>query len=138
MTSKIEQRSDPWDTDNWCEPYDETYDEDISDMVSRSAMKVPPFVTPAHKAAVDKERERLKGIGDAPAYLGQRVLEWAKRSPNDARIPESLYIMYTANGWSKWSCGSNFELQQEIGNLLKSRYPNNDWTRKLISAEAEQ
>ncbi len=136
---KLNNDPDPWDTDNWwCEPYDEVYDEEAEDTVKRSAIKLPAFITPAQKAAVDNERERLKGVGDAPAYLGKRVLEWARRSPGDARVPESLYIMHTANSWSKWSCGSNFELQKEIGELLKRRYPNSPWTRKLISEEAEQ
>ncbi|MBX3288576.1 MAG: hypothetical protein KF855_04455 [Acidobacteria bacterium] len=136
---KANNDPDPWDTDNWwCEPYDEVYDEETENTVNRSSIKPPAFITPAHKAAVDREREKLKGFGDATTYLGNRVLEWARRSPNDARIPESLYVMHTANGWSKWSCGGNFELQKEIGELLKRRYPNSPWTRKLISEEAEQ
>ena len=127
-----------WDHDDyWCEPYDEVYDDDMQDMVSRDRMKRPKFLNPAQIAAANRERLKIKRLGDAPKYLGQQVLLWAKRSPNDKRVPEALYLMVRANGWNKYGCGNNEDLQQSLARVLKTRYPNSEWAKKLISEESE-
>ena len=127
-----------WDDDDyWCEPYDEVYDEDAQDMVSRNKMKRPKFLTAAQVSAAAKERARIKKLGDAPKYLGEQVLLWAKRSPNDKRLPEALYLMVIANGWNKYGCGNNEELKESIVRVLKTRYPTSEWTKKLASEELE-
>ncbi len=136
---KTDNEVNQWDlNDYWCEPYDETYDEYAGDMVSRDKLQRPKFLTAAQIAAANSEREKLKQIGDAPKYLGEQVLLWAKRSPNDKRIPEALYLLYQANGWTKYGCGNNEELQTQLGDLLKRRYANTEWAQKLINEQAEQ
>ncbi len=136
---KTDNEVNQWDiNDYWCEPYDEVYDDDLGDMVSRNQLQKPKFLTAAQVAAANSERARLKKIGDAPKYLGQQVLQWAKRAPNDKRIPEALYQMFQANGWTKYGCGSNSELQEQIGELLKTRYVNSEWARKLISEQQDE
>lgn len=136
---KTDNEVNQWDTnDYWCEPYDEVYDDDLGDMISRNQLQKPKFLTAAQVAAATSERTRLKKIGDAPKYLGQQVLQWAKRSPNDKRIPEALYLMFHANGWTKYGCGSNSELQEQIGELLKTRYANSEWAKKLISEQQDE
>ncbi len=117
--------------DYWCEPYDEWYDDGVGDMVSRDKIARPKFLTPAQAQAATTEREKLKKIGNAPTYLGERVLQWAKRSPGDRRLPELLYNMYQSNGWTKYGCGNNPELQAKLGDLLRRRYPNSEWTHRL-------
>ena len=127
-----------WDiNDYWCGPEDEVYDEDVQDMVSRDKLKRPRFLTAAQVAASNSERAKLKKIGDAPNYLGQQVLLWAKRSPNDKRVPEALYLMSQANGWTKYGCGDNEELQASLLRLLRSRYPDSEWARKLAAEDNE-
>ncbi|MDM7923427.1 MAG: hypothetical protein QUS14_14105, partial [Pyrinomonadaceae bacterium] len=135
---KTDNTADVWDVNDWwCEPYDETYDESTGQIVPRSSLKRPSFITGAHFEASSREREKLKSIGDAPKYLAEQALALARRSPNDKRVPELLFLMHKANGWSKWGCGSNFELQKEIGELMRRRYPSSPWTRQLIADEAE-
>jgi hypothetical protein len=124
------------DNDWWCAPYEPEAGETEYQPTQPS---VPPrFLTLQQIAAAKSERAKLKGIGDAPKYLADKVLVWQKLSPLDRRIPESLYIVYQANGWTKYGCGNNLELQTEIGDLLKRRYPQSEWTRKMIADESNQ
>jgi len=135
---KTDNEVNTWDiNDYWCEPYDQVYDEDLGDMVSRDRMIKPKFLTTYQTQMANAERDKLKRIGDAPKYLGEQTIKWAARSPNDKRIPRALYNMFQANGWTKYGCGNNEELQEKIGDLLRRRYPNSEWARKLASDEAE-
>lgn len=136
---KTDNEADVWDiNDWWCSQPEEYYDETLGDMVPASKLNNPSFLTPAQIQVAAAERKLLSNVGDAPGYLGEQAMAWAKRSPNDPRVPEILYLMHKANGWSKWSCGSNIDLQKEINTLLKARYPNNHWTQTLIRDENEQ
>ncbi len=119
----------------WCAPYNLEYDEELGDSVPRKLSPKPKFLTKAQSDAAQAELKKLEEVGDAPKFLGVKVLEWAKRAPTDKRIPESLYIVYEANGWSKYGCGNNDELRQQIGNLLKKRYPRSDWTQMVLDEE---
>ena len=75
--------------------------------------------------------------GDAPKYMGEKVLEWARLAPLDPRVPESLYIVWRANGWTKYGCGSNEELQAQIGTVLKKKYAENG-ANAAVSDELER
>jgi tetratricopeptide (TPR) repeat protein len=133
---KDDNELNTWDGDDWwCAPYDTEYDEATGSEVPRSVSK-PAFLTAAQSRTGQLERKKLKDLGDAPQYLGRAVLAWAKRSPLDKRIPESLYIAWEANGWTKYGCGNNEEMKAQAGDLLKKRYPSSEWTRKM--AEEEQ
>lgn len=133
---KDDNEMNTWDGDDWwCTPYDEV-DSFSGTEIPRSASK-PAFLTAAQSRTAQLEREKLKGLGDAPQYLGDKVLAWAKRSPLDKRIPESLYIVWEANGWTKYGCGNNEELQTQLGDLLKQRYPGSEWARKMAEEQAQ-
>ena len=114
--------------DWWCAPYNPEN--------SEYAVAPPRFLTQQQLAAAKAERAKLIAIGDAPKYLADKVLAWQKRSPADRRIPESLYIIFQANGWTKYGCGNNEELQTQIGGLLKRRYPQSEWTQKMIADQS--
>jgi hypothetical protein len=40
-----------------------------------------------------------------------------------------------ANGWTKYGCGNNEELRDELTKLLKARYPSSEFVRKLETEE---
>jgi hypothetical protein len=122
--------------DWWCAPYEP--EEGESEYQPSQPSAPPRFLTPQQIAAARSERAKLKEIGDAPKFLAGKVLDWQKRAPADRRIPESLYIVYLANGWTKYGCGNNEELQTQIGDLLKRRYPQSEWTQKMIADESGQ
>jgi hypothetical protein len=127
-----------WDgNDWWCEPYDAEYDEATGNEIPRSAKK-PAFLSVAQGMMAQLENKKLKDLGDAPEFMGQAVLAWAKRAPLDKRIPEALYIVWEANGWTKYGCGNNDALRNEIAAVLKRRYPQNEWTQKLLEEEKAQ
>ncbi len=131
---KSDNTTDTYDyNDWWCAPYDAEPSEDGSMSVGLAAK--PKFINAAQSRQAKAEREKIKALGEASSYLGGKVLEWAKRSPNDRRIPESLVIVYEANGWKKYSCGGDEELRKTIGDTLKTRFPDSEWTKKLLAEE---
>jgi hypothetical protein len=123
--------------DWWCEPEETRYDDQGREMADPNADR-PSFLTAADARAAGEERKRLAQFGDAPKFYGARVLEWARLAPADKRVPESLYIVWEANGWTKYGCGNNIELRTQIGNVLLRKYPDSEWTKKLQEQEQEQ
>jgi hypothetical protein len=120
--------------DWWCGAY-ESEDEAADSGYAKKPTPRPAFLTAAQEQVLKTEKAKLKAVGDAPKFLANKVMRWARRSPLDRRIPESLYIVYHANGWTKYGCGSNEELHDEIGAYLKRHYPQSEWTRKLNDEE---
>lgn len=136
--SKQDNESGSFDSDDWwCAPYDMEYDGEKNEEVPGKLPPKPKFLTEAQSKLAQTERKKIKDLGDAPLFLGKKVLEWAKRAPTDKRIPESLFIVYEANGWKKYTCGNNEELRQEIGKVLKTRYPQSEWAQKMEKEEEQ-
>ena len=136
---KTDNEQEQWDANDWwCEPYDSEYSDEANAVVPSALPPRPVFLTAAQSQAAQAERKRLKAIGDAPKYLSEKVMKWAKSVPTDRRVPEALYIMIEATGWTKYGCGNNEELRDEMVKYLKRHYPGSEWTAKLIADEAEK
>jgi hypothetical protein len=136
---KADNVFDNYDSNDWwCAPYDTEYDETGTQEIPKKLPPKPLFLTEIQSNAAQAERKKLKEIGDAPKFMGEKVLEWARLSPTDKRIPESLYQVYEANGWTKYGCGSNEELRNQIGAILKKKYPQSEWTMKVLDEEKAQ
>lgn len=135
---KSDNEFGPFDSNDWwCEPYDTLYN-DMTD--SEEPKRLPPrpaYLSAAQSQTAQAERKRLKEIGDAPKFLAAKVMEWARKYPTDPRVPEALYIVIEANGWTKYGCGNNEELRDEIAAYLRRQYPGSEWTAKLNKDEAE-
>ncbi len=116
----------------WCAPYDEYYDETTGASVPRTAIRKPVFLSAAQSKKAHDEMKSLKEIGDAPKYLGDKVLEWAKLFPRDKRIPESLFIVYESNEWDKYGCGGVQELRKAAADILQTKYPNSEFTKQTV------
>ncbi len=135
---KSDNEQGDWDSNDWwCSPSDETYDDAAGAEVPRPLPKRPPFLTAVQVQSAVAERAKLKEIGDAPKFLGARVLGWAKAAPLDKRVPEALYITIQANGWTKYGCGNDEDMKNELTAFLKKHYPSSEWTTKLIKDESE-
>ncbi len=135
---KSDNEQDLWSADDWwCTPDDVVYDDASGQEAPKPLPPRPAFLTPAQAKAAQAERAKLKEIGDAPKFLADKVMAWAKRAPADRRIPEALYIVINANGWTKYGCGNNEELKDEMTKYLKLHYPNSEWTTKLKQEESE-
>ena len=129
------ETSDFDSNDWWCGPYDR--DED-GGTEPKTLPSRPKFLTAAQSKTAQAERKRLKDIGDAPKFLGAKVLAWAKAAPLDRRVPEALYIMAHANGWTKYGCGNDEETHDALIAFLKKHFPGNPWTVKLAADESEK
>jgi hypothetical protein len=124
--------------DWWCAPYEMQYDEETGTEVKVKPPPKPLFLTAPQSAAAQAERKKLTELGDAPKFMAGKVLEWARLAPTDPRVPESLFIVWEANGWTKYGCGNNEELRQQLGDHLKKKYPQSEWTQKVIEEEKVQ
>lgn len=135
---RTDNTQEEWDMDDWwCEPYDTVFDDSLGETVKAPLPERPPFITPARSAAAQAERKRLANIGDAPKYLAEKVLGWQRLSPSDKRLPEALYIVARANGWTKYGCGNNQELRASVISIMKRAYPTSEWTKKIVAEESE-
>ena len=127
---------DEWSSDDWwCAPYDTEYNAESESEVPKQLPTRPAFLTAAQTQAAQAERKKIAAAGDAPKFLGGKVLAWAKVSPTDRRVPEALYIAIQANGWTKYGCGNDEELKDTLVAFLKKHYPGNEWTAKLAETE---
>jgi hypothetical protein len=134
---KADNDFNTWDANDWwCAPYETEYDETGAEVKAQLPPK-PMFLTAAQSIAAQAERKKLTEIGDAPKYLGEKVLEWARLVPADKRVPELLYIVWAANGWTKYGCGNNVELRQKIMETILKKYPQSEWAKKVLAEEAE-
>ena len=136
---KVDNEQGDFDSNDWwCAPYDTVYDETTSAEVPRKLPPRPSFLTATQAKTAQTERKRLADSGDAPKFLAGKVMEWAKKYPADRRVPEALYIVIAANGWTKYGCGNNEETRDQFSAYLKKQYPGSEWTTKLVKDESEK
>lgn len=115
----------------WCEPSETEY-RDGNEVPK--VVHAPRFLDPNQVETAKREFTALSKIGDAKSFLGKQVLEWAKSSPEDPRIPEALFIAAKANEIYKYGCQgwmNDKETLDELSNVLHEQYPNSPWTAKL-------
>ncbi len=136
---KTDNEFGSWDSNDWwCALYTGETDSSETTDSDQPTVVQPKFLTAAQKQAATVEKNKIAETGDAPALLATRVLEWAARSPSDPRVPESLYIVHQANGWTKYGCGNSEELQKKVSDLMNKTYPQSEWTRKLTEDANEK
>jgi hypothetical protein len=85
------------------------------------------------------EFAKLRAMPCAPAFLGQRVIDYAKTNPADPDIPEALALTVRATryGCTEWgihgndeNAAKNSETSKAAFRLLHSKYPKSPWTEK--------
>lgn len=123
------------ETDWWCQPSDTEY-KDGNEVPK--VVPAPKFLTTAQLAKAQTEYKSMLEIPDAKSYLGKRVLEWAKNSPDDPRLPEALFIAVKANQVYKYGCSgwqNDEDTLKVLTAILETRYPNSSWKAKLAQDE---
>lgn len=98
----------------------------------------PAFLNAAHIEAARRERAAIVAIDDAKSYLGKQAIAWARKAPNDPRIPEALYIAVRANSRYKYGCNGweyDEKTKKEAETILRTKYPRSPWTAKLEADE---
>ena len=87
------------------------------------------FLTAAQKAAVQAEVQKLRALETAPNYLVAQVLAWAKRMPNDPRVPEALHLAVRS---TRYGCtdGKTTQFSKQAFQVLHKQYPQSPWARQ--------
>lgn len=130
----------------WCNDWYGQFAED-----PWAAKATPPvgFLTEKQEAKASEEFDRLMALPCAPAYLGQRVLDYAKANPADPNVPEALALTvrathYACLTWGKTSLNAlpysrpgedansnlNTAVSKAAFDLLHRHYPRSPWTAK--------
>ncbi len=126
------------ETNWWCEQYDTYYDEQTQESYPRASLKKPSFISAQQTASAAAENKQLAEIGSAPAYLSKKAIALARTGLKDKRIAEMLYYAYISNTWSKYGCGGDEEITSTALNLLQTKFPSNEWTRKAENWQKDQ
>ncbi|MBD0371502.1 MAG: hypothetical protein ICV60_11740 [Pyrinomonadaceae bacterium] len=123
----------------WCDraPFAESAGDEAVNAGDTSTKRSEPkvealqldFLSAAQSEAGKRERTQLLSLGTGPNYLSREAIGWAKRAPNDPRVPEALHIavMTTRYGCSDKDTGP---LSKAAWQLLHTRYKNTAWAKK--------
>lgn len=81
-----------------------------------------PFLSVAQQAVAAEETGKIPTV----EQLFRQVLTWARRHPQDDRVPEALSRVVKS---ARYGCTSS-ALSKEAFQFLHKRYPGNEWTKK--------
>jgi len=88
----------------------------------------PPFLSAEERAAGEKEAKDLATAAPvAPNYLSGLAIDWARKHPDDARVPEALHLAVRATRFGITDKETT-TFSKAAFQLLHSRYPNSKWT----------
>lgn len=85
-----------------------------------------PFIAKTMRDAAAAERRQLSRVGVASRLLGNIVLRYALRHPDDARVPEALHLAVRATRYG----APDKAVSLAAYNLLHNRYAESSWTAK--------
>jgi hypothetical protein len=88
---------------------------------------VPEFLSDRERTAAQAELRELERV--APNYIGKAVLAWAKREPEDPRVPEILHL-FVRHGYRLCADADTGKLSKAAFRLMHRRYPNSEWTKR--------
>ncbi len=121
----------------WCKPWNES---DENQPAKSSLIPAPAFLTSAQLALADNENQRLQQLPDSAAVIGQRVIDYATKNPEDPQVPEALALTvhathYACQTWNPSSGTSNSPTEytpvsKAAFALLHHSYPKSPWTAK--------
>ncbi len=132
---RIDNYRDNW----WCQGAGSLDEENVFSNANYYSQGNPPPGTPAtpFPALLDAgkrqraaaEWQRLSSNGTAGRYLPRIVIEWAKKHPEDARVPEALHLAVRA---TRYGCddGKPNPLSREAFTILHQNYPKSEWAAK--------
>jgi len=89
----------------------------------------PAFLDDAARNAARREDAEMSKLPTAPIVLCDRMVAWAKAAPNDARIPEALYLAIRTSRYGCWTKATTASSQAAF-QLLKTRYATTEWAQK--------
>lgn len=119
----------------WCKPWqNRTAPEE-----KPAPLPAPAFVSAAQKTLAEAEYQRLQQLPDSVVLIGQRVLDYAGKHPDDPQVPEALALTVRASHYAcqTWDPNGSADSKSEYTpvskaafQLLHSRYPKSPWAAK--------
>jgi hypothetical protein len=101
-----------------------------SPAIDRDAtLPFPQWVGEAQKSAAQAEWSKLTAIGTAPNYLTTQVLARAKQSPQDALVPQALFLAVRATHYGCTNAETS-TLSKAAFEFLHKHYPESEWATK--------
>jgi len=88
------------------------------------------FLSPAERAAVRREQERLAGAPAAPTWLARQTVEWVEAHADDARAAEALHLAIRAGHYACGGDGQTDRWMKRAFQLLHSRYAKSEAARR--------
>jgi tetratricopeptide (TPR) repeat protein len=92
-----------------------------------TAAAMPAFLTAAQIADGRREWARLAALDTGPDWLTAQALQFARKIPNDPRIPEALHLAVRS---TRYGCTDKDtgDFSKRAFDLLHQKYPNSPWT----------
>jgi hypothetical protein len=87
------------------------------------------FLSPQLLATGTRQFQTISGIGSAPNYLCQQVIEWANKNPADPRVPEALHLAVTTTRHGCTDANSG-RWSKAAFDLLHRKYGNTSWAKQ--------
>jgi hypothetical protein len=93
------------------------------------ATPFPALLDAGERQRATAEWKRLSSYGTAGRYLPGTVIAWAKKHPEDARVPEALHLAVRA---VHYGCGDGKDnlLGGEAFKILHKNYPKSEWAKQ--------
>jgi tetratricopeptide (TPR) repeat protein len=87
------------------------------------------FLTAAQKQAAQADSQKLHALETGPNYLVAQVLAWAKRTPDDPRMPEALHLAVRS---TRYGCtnAKTTQFSKQAFQLLHKQYPKSPWAQQ--------
>jgi hypothetical protein len=103
--------------------------EPLAGLRAETAPLEPAFLTPEERQRAADEHARLAALDSGSNEIARRVLDWARRHPDDPRVPESLHRVVRG---LKVGCstGQTADLSRAAFHLLHSRYGKTVWASR--------
>ena len=89
----------------------------------------PAWMSDAEKTASKSEWQKLSAVGTGPNYLAKQVLAYAKERPDDAQVPQALYLVVRATHLGCTNIDTT-KLSKAAFEFLHGHYPTSEWTAR--------
>jgi hypothetical protein len=101
----------------------------ISHLVRAPVTGSSDFLNETQKSMAKDEWQRLSRLDTAPNYLCSQVINWAKRNPDDPRVPEALHLAVRS---TRYGCVNEktSSFSRQAFQLLHRQYPKSVWASK--------
>lgn len=133
--SKIDEYSDNWWPKDWIKRNDPRDDETDAAILARARRRKAIIegdrgcLTAKQIAEGSAQLNAIVALGVAPNFLTKTVVAFARKHPQDTRVPEALHLAVKSTRYGETDEGTS-ALSKQAFQLLKSRYKTTAWAKK--------